>query len=348
MGGGPAKRPNWLEKPLLQPDEPETPREELAKQKARCCGHVFVLHCHVKGLAASAVLLPPRAPDDFDDFEVRRVPDDELADIYREDVPVATFEGRVSTMSFNDEATAIAGNCAVIKNYIEAAGAMLRRTKSTFGRQQPLTALPLPGCGEMDEKDLIVNEGLMISTLLPILYRAADRFKVDVAVCTTDDDAYGVAQVQRAACCPFKGGPFWMLSSEHKAEIERIQQRAQSGRLALLLGAGISISSGLPTWGGLLDDMAVLAGFCEEERADLAKLEYLDQPVLIAERMGGEREFKHAVAERVKSGRYTPAHAMLGALGGERRPCIRSSTRGPGASDLALYGMWCTQVAGDG
>jgi hypothetical protein len=91
-----------------------------------------------------------------------------------------------------------------------------------------------------------------------------------------------VAQVHRARCCPFAAGPWWMLSDQHKLHIERIQATAASGKLAVLYGAGVSMSSGLPSWGGLLGMMAERAGFDPEECDDLAELDYLDQPVLIA------------------------------------------------------------------
>ena len=181
---------------------------------------------------------------------------EELLKFHKEDVPVPTFEGRVSTLSYQEQATAIEGNCTVVRNYLQAAGALLKGRKSKFGRAQPLMALPLPGCGEMDETDLIVNEGLMISTLLPLLYEAANTYKVDVAVCTTDRSAFGVCQVLRAKYCPFKGGPYWMLTMEQKMQAARIQKKAKAGKLALLYGAGISMASGLPSWGGLLAQLA--------------------------------------------------------------------------------------------
>ena len=52
-----------------------------------------------------------------------------------------------------------------------------------------------------------------------------------------------------------------------------IRRSAVAG-LAVLIGAGISISSGLPSWGELLHLLAVKAGFTEEECRALAELDY--------------------------------------------------------------------------
>lgn len=158
------------------------------------CGHVLILHCHVKGLAADTLLLPARHPDTFAGYEVLMVPEEEKENDH--DIPVVTFEGRIDSRSYHDEQTAIDGNCAVVKNYISQAGALLKGSTSKFGRALPLMALPLPGVAEMDETDLIRDEGLMIKTLLPILYHAAEKYQVDIALCTTDKFAYGVAQVR--------------------------------------------------------------------------------------------------------------------------------------------------------
>ena len=64
-----------------------------------------------------------------------------------------------------------------------------------------------PGVGEYDVGDVIRDEGRMIELVLPLLYIAAERYEIDVALCIADGGAYYVAQVMREKCCPFEGGP---------------------------------------------------------------------------------------------------------------------------------------------
>ena len=105
-----------------------------------------------------------------------------------------------------------------------------------------------------------------------------------------------------------------MLSPEMRQQVSQLQAKASKRRLGLLIGAGISVPSGLPSWGGLLNKLAARAGFSEAEQGALSNLGFLDQPTLIEERMGGEQQFKAAVADCTKNGRYTPAHAILGSM----------------------------------
>ena len=98
------------------------------------------------------------------------------------------------------------------------------------------------------------------------------------------------------------------------ATSNRLQKEADNERLALFIGAGASFPSGLPSWAGLVEQLAITAGFTETERAALAKLSVLDQATLIQERFGSEHAFKKEVAKCVEVGRYTPAHAILSSL----------------------------------
>ena len=85
----------------------------------------------------------------------------------------------------------------------------------------------------------------MIRTLLPLLYRAAEAFQIDVALCAPSQQACCVATMMRERCCPYASGPWWMITPEQQRHISRISEDAKSGKLALLFGDGISASSGL-------------------------------------------------------------------------------------------------------
>ena len=130
----------------------------------------------------------------------------------------------------------------------------------------------------------------------------------------------------RTKCCPFEAGPFWMLSPELSKQAEQLQQQAADGRLSVLFGAGISFSSGLPSWSGLLKELATRAGFDDAEKAELdgfaKSYGYLDLATLIQRRMGDEAKFKQTVADCTEHGRFTPCHALLGSM---RLPAVTTN-----------------------
>lgn len=132
-------------------------------------------------------------------------------------------------------------------------------------------------------------------------------------MCTSSKTAYAMLQLRREKLCPFLNGPFWMLSEEMKAKARDLAAKARAGSLSVFFGAGVSYPSGLPSWGGLLEELAVKAGFDEEERKALGDLGYLDRPTLMEERMG-RAKFCQTVADLVSGGKYTPAHAILAEL----------------------------------
>ena len=202
----------------------------------------------------------------------------------------------------------------------------------------------------------------VVRPLLTAMYQAANEHSIDVAVCTIDAGAYNVAQVLREEVCPFAGGPFWMLPDHLRTEAARLQGLAASGRLGVLFGAGVSLPSGLPSWGGLLQELAVKAGLDEASRAALDDLSYLDQASLIEDEFGSSQvchlphisrtspahlphisptspvdedefgssqAFKHAVAQCVKHGRCVRAYptASLVMMMMRLHDCVRPACR---------------------
>ena len=191
--------------------------------RSSSCGHVFVLRCSAKRLAADAILRnwsadhrtaaglrqdaagSTREPPPLRGVRVR----ERLADGGLPDSRVTEYEGFLSTEHYKTEDEAISATRDVVQAFLDAAGHALMRRKSSFHRSKPLMGLPLPGVGEYDVGDVIRDEGRMIELVLPLLYIAAERYEIDVALCIADGGAYYVAQVMREKCCPFEGGPFW-------------------------------------------------------------------------------------------------------------------------------------------
>ena len=108
-----------------------------------------------------------------------------------------------------------------------------------------------------------------------------------------------------------------MLSEEQLKQAVRLTNEAKDDRIAIFFGAGVSVPSGLPTWGGLL--AALEQGLVEEsviqewEAGDMRELNVLDRATLLQMRMGKE-ELKHRTAKITSKGLFTPAHALIGAM----------------------------------
>lgn len=258
------------------------------------CGHVFILNVDSTGLAADAILL------------ANAVPDGSVQDAGQCDGMTHIFHAPALTLDPIE--TTLSESVTIVNQYFEIASGAVK--KSVFGRAKPLFALPLFGAGSTDITDTILQEGLFVRTMLPLMYEAANKHGVDVALCTTSVAAYKILQVQREALCPFSGGPFWMLLPQLKAEAERLAAIAKNGSLSIFFGAGVSFPSGLPSWGGLLSSLAEEGHLSVDERKALSKLDYLDQPSIIEERMG-TKKFRAAIAKLVGGGLFTPCHAIL-------------------------------------
>ena len=159
------------------------------------CGHVFLLNCACKGLAADAILIPVR--DLNNDGNVK----DEASRVKRGTVNVLTpkeveaeghigvshcFEGQISTDLYTEESEAMKGTMQVVDAFLLAAGSAVQGTRSAFKRAKPLIALPMPGVGKMDESNLIDEMGSLLRPLLARLYQAASDYEIDIALCTID------------------------------------------------------------------------------------------------------------------------------------------------------------------
>lgn len=200
---------------------------------------------------------------------------------------------------------------SVFKSFLDSGAEHFQGKWSSFRRGKPLLSFdPTSFFGpdvDSEKKISILRE------LMSYVYSIADKFGVDVAICIPDEETYSSVEALRNDLCPFAGGPFWMLSESQKANASRLAGDAKVDRLSVFVGAGISIPSGAPSWGGLLESLAIKADMNEDDRESLKKLDFLDQPTILAEEMGDA--FKPAVAEVItESSRYTPAHALLKTL----------------------------------
>jgi len=268
--------------------------DSVLKEPSETCGHVFVLNCAAKGIAADAIFVHNGEVTDNPSRVASEKKNDKIQ-LYEAGSPANPDH---LTPLFN--------------SFLEQSAEQFQGERSSFRRGlPPLIAFdPTSFFGsEIDESTKME----LLRHLVSKTYSIVDSFGVDLAVCVPDEESFVSVNSLRNEMCPFKGGPFWMLSDSQKANAQKLAGDAKVSRLSVFVGAGISMASGAPSWGALLELLAKKAGMSEDDRKSLSRLGYLDQPTVIAEDMGDQ--FKGAIAEIInESGRYTPAHVILKSL----------------------------------
>jgi hypothetical protein len=170
------------------------------------------------------------------------------------------------------------------------------------GRARHLTALPLVGVGRRRANS---RRGDVIAALLEVLnaHAAAGH---DVALVLRSARDHGAVQHVR------RGRTRWDLDDDETALAADLAERARVNELALFLGAGVSMSAGLPSWSGLLDLLAERAGIPADEAAELRLLPAQDAATLIARSL--DEPVEHALDAVLHAEKYGLSHALLAAL----------------------------------
>ena len=158
--------------------------------------------------------------------------------------------------------------------FVRSAAASLRATGHHSGRSKPLLALPVVGTrgggGAKQALDIL-------EMLIPALLDEARSLDVDVALVAFSSVAYAAAQEVRLqlACSDEDHGVWNELGKASLAgEAKALARRAELGRLVVLIGAGVSVGAGVPSWNELLGELSKKAGL---EENDLDSLDNLDR-----------------------------------------------------------------------
>lgn len=193
------------------------------------------------------------------------------------------------------------------RQFLDVVGRDLGGRPARHARVRPLVALPIVGTGQGGGYR---EAGQIVCDLLPVLYEAAARYELDVALVTNEAAPFAAAQAQRRRAVP---DPWPTLDPELRLESRRLADLASRGELVLFLGAGVSRSAGLPLWMELLHELAEEVGL-DVEAIGLRRLNPLDWAQLIEGRMGGTKALGDAVARRLSQSHYGLSHALLAAL----------------------------------
>jgi hypothetical protein len=279
-------------------------------------GYVYVLQADLTSLCcdywfgASGGVLEPSLTQDFPDsadkIQVRDVPgDDQMEHVWK----MWTYEPwpqgvpRPYTLGVERSGkTNTAEYVAQVGRYLRAAAQHAYPPSgepfySTFRKSAcPLMATPLIGTGWGGNK---MNTGEMALQLLPTLYSLANELRIDVALVTNDKEVYAMMQWARSKMlssshaggedekesslqATISGDRF--LHSDHQQRIHDLAHHAIQGQLSLFIGAGASMGSNVPDWGGLVDSLAEELGLTEERKAEFAEVDvYTKAAVLEAE-----------------------------------------------------------------
>lgn len=301
-------------------------------------GHVFVIRGDMTQLACDAWLLPTDGvfnitPDWGSAYEAatsssaRPEPpwlEEERVRLLTEGTAESPqiWLGRIGARG-QDAAWYVEGAIA----FVRAAAAALRN-RPAAGRP-PLLALPHVGTGYGGARH---TKGEVLEALFRALYDLIDPEELDADVVVVSWDAPGHAAAQRARARALGGtesdlGPVverWPFADPTRAaalgaHARFLAQVCDEGRLAVFMGAGVSVGAGLPDWTQLLSDLT--EQLSEATRAptrdDLERLgDPRDQAELLALRFRAEgTTLADQLAPRLRErARYSLQHGLLSSL----------------------------------
>lgn len=295
-------------------------------------GHVFVTQGDLTRLWCDAWLMPtgPRCfiVDYWFREEVIEAMGDALAPaayshlVPSIEIPTAYSAGKLRTFRFDtypgaDDGprpwlTNVGGNQAREPQwYLEAVEQFVRKAcvagARVTKRSKPLLGLPLVGTGAGGQW---FQKAEMTRALLPLLHRLADELDVDLALVTYDDEAFAAAQVvRRNLRCEWTE-----LTAAHRDHAATLARHALAGDLVLFMGAGASMGAGLPSWQGLLDDLAEVAGLSADEVETMSSLPATDQARILEDALGGRSELVAAIRSRLDVPNVALTHTFCARL----------------------------------
>lgn len=162
--------------------------------------------------------------------------------------------------------------------------------------------MPLIGSGHSGAKTL---KGEYIDGLLGSLEDLGTSPEFDVLLVIKDAATFSAVQAARKRR---------HVRSELSVELQdhacRLGHLARNGNLVVFTGVGLP--AGLPSWRGLLAELAKYVDFDVAEGTPFDNLNNLDQAELIASRVGAE--FADKVVQRLDVTHWAPSHSFLASL----------------------------------
>lgn len=163
--------------------------------------------------------------------------------------------------------------------------------------------------------------GSALAVYLELAQECVDTYDVDVIIGCLDAATFHGLQILRCA----EGRNCWpVLSTEKRDHARRLATAARAGELTPFMGSGISVTSGLPDWKGLLADLRSEAKLDDVPQADFDKLSTLDQADLIATVLG--KDLKNKIAEKTQTSTLGLPPILLASLPGHEAVTLNYDT----------------------
>lgn len=273
-------------------------------------GHVFVVHSDLEQVLCDVYVLPASAEGlGREDRWQRLVPRKPVgtsgwrSGVERVSAPVPTATGGQALFvnSGGHAGSTVEWLFTGVRAGFGAALGLSDSATPLNGRARPLIGVTLFGTGGGGFRD---RRGDVVRGLVRQAQALAAQGP-DVVIVCRDRASYSAVQYERRRLDPEP------LTSSVEMNARRLASAARQGRLALFLGAGVSMGAGLPSWEELIQALAKASARWGGDPAALGR-SVLDAATLLRADMGEAfpRELRRALSQRG----FALGHALLATL----------------------------------
>lgn len=269
-------------------------------------GHVFVVNGSVEHLRAEAVVVPTDRAFTVETSWQATFPGSSPAEVR----PVDWQTTRAGQAQRHPGVWFLDVARPTVHEVIAALDALLADIADhlsrhrTDSRARPLIAVPTLG---VRHGGFAHERGTLIHALLDSGEAAAHAHGVDIVFVARSRSAFSAFQAVRRTRARNRKDPAAAEGSRQRL----LGRYVRENRVALFVGAGVSMSAGLPSWQDLIKDLAAQVGV-----TGIETLAPLDQAQLLSARSGGG--LGTAVADLLRAanptGRHGVSHALLAGL----------------------------------
>ncbi|MDS1116649.1 SIR2 family protein [Gordonia westfalica] len=268
-------------------------------------GHLFVVHGRIETIGSDAIVVPTD-----DDFNVE--PHWYALFAGKQPSRPDTWEGAFARSEGDDSVWFVnivdssVGVSVQLADRLRSLLTEVAQNVQRADRRPPVVAMPVFGLAGGGKDRL---KGAVIRDLVTLLWDIVGDLTVDITLVTPDRSVFSAIQHFRRT----GRAENWQLNQVESGIAQDLGSKARDGDLALFLGAGVSMSAGLPSWGELLAELGARAGIDNDALKSLDESP-LDKAELISIRLGDKlgKEVSRIVG---RAKQVSLAHSLLAGLG---------------------------------